>query len=127
MLLAVMGTHVLAQGAPDVTPSRKPVQFKISAESMDRALKEFAVQSGLQLVFATKEISPLTLARPLSGNYSPEAALRQILAETCLVYRFVNAHTVAIEASRLSCATPRDRKLVRPDPAAESALAGKAP
>lgn len=127
MLLAVTGTHVLAQGASDGAPSPKPVQFKIAAESMDRALKEFAVQSGLQLVFATKEISPVVLARPVSGYLSPEAALTQMLAETCLVYRFINANTVAIEASRLPCGSARDRKLAHPATAEGSGSTGKSP
>jgi iron complex outermembrane receptor protein len=76
-----------------------PVQFSISAQPMDRALKEFASQARLQLIFATDDIAPDTLAPAISGLYSPEAALAKLLERSSLSYKFVNANTVWIEIS----------------------------
>ena len=70
---------------------------------MDRALKEFASQARLQLIFATDDIAAGTLAHAVSGLYSPEAALVQMLANSCLSYKFVNTNTVSIESSHATC------------------------
>ena len=77
-----------------------PIQFRIPAQPMDRALKEFASQSKLQLIYATDDIVDGTVAHEVSGLYLPEAALAQLLADSCLGYKFVNTHTVAIAPCR---------------------------
>jgi len=67
---------------------------------MDSALKEFASQSKLQLIYVTDDIVAGTVAREVSGLYLPETALAQLLASSCLSYKFVNTHTVAIAPCR---------------------------
>jgi len=83
--------------------STTPVQFRIAAQPMDRALKEFASQARLQLIFASDDIASGTIAHAVSGLYSPEAALVQMLANSCLSYKFVNTNTVSIESSHTAC------------------------
>jgi iron complex outermembrane recepter protein len=94
---------VAAQQLAHAQSSTTPVQFRIAAQPMDRALKEFASQARLQLIFATDDIASGTLAQAVSGLYSPEAALMQMLAKSCLTYKFVNTNTVSIESSRATC------------------------
>lgn len=77
-----------------------PIQFRIPAQAMDRALKEFASQSKLQLIYATDDIVDGTVAQEVSWLYLPEAALEKLLAGSCLGYKFVNTHTVAIAPCR---------------------------
>ena len=94
---------VVAQQLAQIQRSTAPVQFSIAAQPMDRALKEFASQARLQLIFATDDIAAGTLAHAVSGLYSPEAALVQMLANSCLSYKFVNTNTVSIESSHATC------------------------
>jgi iron complex outermembrane receptor protein/outer membrane receptor for ferric coprogen and ferric-rhodotorulic acid len=94
---------VAAQQLAQIQRSTAPVQFSIAAQPMDRALKEFASQARLQLIFATDDIAVGTLAHAVSGLYSPEAALVQMLANSCLSYKFVNTNTVSIESSHAAC------------------------
>ena len=94
---------VVAQQLAQTQRSTAPVQFSIAAQPMDRALKEFASQARLQLMFATDDIAAGTLAHAVSGLYSPEAALVQMLANSCLSYKFVNTNTVSIESSHAPC------------------------
>jgi hypothetical protein len=94
---------VAAQQIAPTLSSRTLVQFRIPAQPMGRALREFAFQARLQLIFATDDIASGTLAPAISGTYLPEAALAQLLANTCLSYKFINTNTVSIEASRITC------------------------
>ena len=94
---------VAAQQLAQTERAATPVQFRIAAQPMDRALKEFASQARLQLIFASDDIASGTLAHAVSGLYLPEAALVQMLANSCLSYKFVNTNTVSIESSHAAC------------------------
>src|SRR5689334_6180211 len=83
--------------------STGPVQFKISAQPMDRALEQFAWQAKLQLIFSTDDIGAGMVAKEVSGLYLPEVALNRLLANTCLGYKFVNSRTIAIEKPHGRC------------------------
>jgi hypothetical protein len=100
----LLGSQIAAsQQMPRVEGSTAAIQFRIPAQPMDRALKEFASQSKLQLIYATDDIVAGTVAHEVSGLYLPEAALAQLLASSCLGYKFVNTHTVAIAMSHVTC------------------------
>lgn len=99
-----LGTPIVAlQQTMQFQSAATTVQFNIPAQPMDRALKEFASQSRLQLIFATDDIASGTLAHAVLGTYRPEAALAQLLSESCLVYKFVNTNTVSVGASHRPC------------------------
>jgi exoribonuclease R len=102
-VLFLWAQAVAAQHLEQAQSSATPVQFRIAAQPMDRALKEFASQAKLQLIFATDDITSGTLAHAVSGLYAPEAALMQMLANSCLSYKFVNTNTVSIEISHATC------------------------
>jgi hypothetical protein len=94
---------VLAQHFEALRRPAALMQFSIAALPMDRALEEFATQSGLQMVFVSDDIASGMRAQAVSGLLSPEGALAQLLAHSCLGYRFVNKNTVAIEGRRAPC------------------------
>ncbi len=70
----------------------------IAPQPLNAALREFADQSGLQVVYRTE----LATGIETRGTDSPESddeALDQLLASTGLEFRFVNDRTVAIQTS----------------------------
>lgn len=81
----------LAQATPE-----KTVRFDIPAQSLDTALTALADQSGLVLLFPSREGAGLR-SRGVEGDYTPEDALRQLLAGTGLTYRFTDANTVTVQ------------------------------
>jgi len=99
LVLILWGEVVVSQQPKQASTAAAPVEFSISAQPMDRALKEFASQARLQLIFATGDVTADTLAPAVFGLYLPEAALAKLLEKTSLRYKFVNANTVSIEIS----------------------------
>ncbi len=81
-------------------PGESKVSLKIDATSMEQALSEFARQTGLQLVFPAEEVTQGLAAPRLTGSFTPQAALSQLLANSGLYYQFINENTVAIRAVR---------------------------
>jgi iron complex outermembrane recepter protein len=72
-----------------------PVAFHIEARSLKSALTQFGEQSGLQILFSKETVEGLS-AQGVTGTFTPEAALQQLIAHTGLRYEFVNPHTVRI-------------------------------
>ena len=102
-----------AQTSPSTpdTPEPRPdkVAFRIDAQPIDGALKEFASQANLQLVYETTEVSPNIRSEHVAGAFTPEAALSRLLAHTNLDYKFINDRTVSI---RSADSAPRSRRQV---------------
>ncbi len=82
----------IAQADP---PAAGEVAFKIEPQAMPEALNQFAHQSGYQLLFQS-EVARDLLAPRIEGTLKPEAALKQLLANSGLSYRFINEHTITI-------------------------------
>ncbi len=91
-LLAVLCCSANAADKPAST-----VTLDIKAQPLDDALNTFGEQSGLQVVFLSRIGKGLTAPR-LSGSYTPDKALEQLLKNTALRFEFINERTVAISA-----------------------------
>jgi len=74
------------------------VNLKIEAQSMDGALDELSRQSGIQLIFPTREVTTDLRAPALNGTYTLGDALDKLLANSGLRYELVNSRTVAIRS-----------------------------
>lgn len=72
-------------------------EFNIAAQPLSQALREYAQQSGDQIVFYS-DIGKGRESAPLEGSYTRQEALRRLLENTGLKYRRVNAKTVAISS-----------------------------
>jgi iron complex outermembrane receptor protein len=70
-------------------------EFNIAAQPLSQALREYAQQSGDQVVFYS-DIGKGREAPALAGSYTRQEALQRLLENTGLKYRRVNAKTVAI-------------------------------
>lgn len=75
---------------------QQQIQFDIPAGTLESVLITFQKISGLQVVIPNEGMRPI--ASPgVSGRYSPERALREILSGTGIGYRFSDRHTVILE------------------------------
>jgi iron complex outermembrane recepter protein len=72
-----------------------PTAFSIPAGEAAVELKDFARQSGLQLLFDFTAVKAIR-TRAISGQYEPEVALTEMLRDSGLGFERVNAQTIAI-------------------------------
>src|SRR5882762_7768239 len=70
--------------------------LNIPAQPMQRALNEFARQTGLQVVVRDRDVAPGLNCPAIVGTFTPESALQQLLANSGLSFGYVNEHTIAI-------------------------------
>jgi iron complex outermembrane receptor protein len=74
----------------------RTVQLDISSQPLNKALNVWADQTGYQVMISEERMARGRTAPPLKGTYTPEGALRVLLASSDLKYRFVSPRTVAI-------------------------------
>jgi len=79
-------------------PADRHVDFSIATQPMAKALNEFATQADLRIVFYPQAVQGL-VAPQVIGSYSPTEALRILLANSSLQYRFTDERTVAVKVA----------------------------
>ena len=107
----------------DAAIARK--QTDIAAQPLGAALEKLARDRDLQLVYATDEVGSVRTGGA-AGNLSVSDALAQLLQGTGLTYRFLDEHTVTVQASAFAQSTQTSvppRAIVRPADVAEAPLA----
>ncbi|WP_292019422.1 MULTISPECIES: TonB-dependent receptor [unclassified Brevundimonas] len=78
---------MLGVATPVIAQSTEAVRtFSIGAGPLERSLPVFAQQSGLQILYPSALVTGRQ-ARALTGDYTPEAALGELLRGTGLTYR----------------------------------------
>ncbi|CAG0992300.1 Metal-pseudopaline receptor CntO [Myxococcaceae bacterium] len=92
------------------------VQFDIPAQDLARALVAFTAQSHVQVLYEGDLAQGLRSA-PLKGAYTPERALKALLAATPVQARFTGQRTVTLER-KAPAAPSGGRTAVPADPAA---------
>ena len=129
ILRAAMFNALLLAGASIVLPDQVQAQpatlsYQVRAGDLDAALKQFASQSRIQLIYD----APLVEGRRspgLTGSYRPEEALRQLLHGQGLSWEFVDDATVVIRKSQPAAAQethPSASTRTQPAPRAEPAI-----
>lgn len=95
-LLYMLGIFVLSTpvGAQE-SKTAGTYALDIPAEPLADALNDLAQQSGLEILFSSIVVERLR-SPALKGALSAEEALRRLLANTHLRFRFVNPHTITI-------------------------------
>src|SRR6266404_2960600 len=96
--LAVLQALACASGLILATPGKAnadPARFDIAAQPLPNALKSFAAQAKMQLLYRYDVVSHAT-ARPVTGQLEKHAALEQLLRGTGLeaVYSSDNTATI---------------------------------
>src|SRR5262245_21547760 len=93
-LLAFASVGALAQTSPTSADQTRQA-FNIAAQPLSQALREYAQQSGDQVVFYS-EIGKGRAAPALTGSFTRQEALQRLLENSGLKYRRVNTKTIAI-------------------------------
>lgn len=88
------------------------VAFHIEKQPVRKALRQWAEQSGLQVVFSDMGSAlDQKVAQSVSGEHAPEVALKQMLAATDLEYEFVTERVVRISATLGETAKSKKEKV----------------
>jgi TonB-dependent receptor len=82
-------------------------KLDIHRGSLNRALRELAIQTGMQVGHFSDAGANETIVGPLVGNYMLAEALDALLAGTGMAYRRVNPHTIAIVPAATEAGAPR--------------------
>src|SRR6202790_5644822 len=96
--LAVLQALTCASGLMLAAPgsaSADPARFDITAEPLPNALKHFAAQAKMQLLYRYDVVSHAT-ATPVTGQLEKHAALEQLLQGTGLVAVYSDKNTATI-------------------------------
>ncbi len=114
MHASVTSLVLLVLAAPGLAAGAEERDFNIAAQAVSQALREYAQQSGDQVVFYS-EVGKGIESTLVQGKFTPEEALHKLLLDTGLKSERVNSKTVAISAA----AAPR-QPLPQPAPDAAS-------
>ncbi len=95
--------HASAQGEGTNAGAepRQKIHYQISPQPLNRALRDFALTSGLQVSFPDDMALGHT-SREVAGSYTPEEALSELLAGSGLSFRFTSVDTVTLERAQPS-------------------------
>src|SRR5882762_893118 len=118
LVLALLGGPITGRADPKV-------EFHIDAGDAASTLTEFSRQARLQLLFDYNIIKGHT-TRAINGLYDPSEALRQMLADTNLMFDFVNPRTLTVTPMRggMVAGGPRSRTQSRPTQRARAQRSG---
>ena len=92
-----------------------PVKLDIAAQPLDKALNSWANQTGYQVLVPVERVARGRTAPSIKGTYTPEGALKILLASSDLKYQFVNARTVTIRAPEATPAADHPPAAPAPD------------
>jgi iron complex outermembrane receptor protein len=102
--LSLMGALWLTV-SPTALARADSASFDIAAQPMPAALKAFAAQAHLQLLFDYKALARLRTA-PLKGRMAPKDALVRLLKGSGYTFQQVNDRTIAIRPAAVAAADP---------------------
>lgn len=106
-VLTCLSLTAMTAGAEVRTTVRKHTE--IPAESLDLALRKLAKDRGFQLVYLTETVAELT-TRGATGELTIEEALQQLLIDSPLDFKFVDANTISIfpKVNKSTSSSPED-------------------
>ncbi len=109
LISALLLCALLAWPCQAAEPSGRLTDFDIRAQPLSSALLQFSSQSGIQVLAASTRLAERNV-RAVRGRMPATTALRRLLAGTGLVFRQVNAGTIALlrasEAAKSPGRTP---------------------
>jgi iron complex outermembrane recepter protein len=95
---AVLVGAALAASLPSLAQTREAVSihFYIQEQTLISALNDWSRQSGLQVVWPSRNHSQYGRTSPLEGTFAPMQALELLLRNSGLTYSLINERTVVI-------------------------------
>jgi len=106
--------------------AQQTVKLDIEAQPLDRALNSWATQTGYQVLIPVERAARGRESPPVKGHYTPEGALKVLLASSNLEYQFVNSRTVTIRKTGAS-ESAKDARTSSRESSAPLALAQSRP
>ncbi len=97
-VLIAQGLAAHANATSADAPSAEKRDFSIAAQPVSQALREYAQQSGDQIVFYS-DVGRGRESTPVQGTFTRQEALQRLLLDTGLKSERVNSKTVAISAA----------------------------
>lgn len=104
LALAIAGSLNNVHAAPVGNAEKPAISFNIPGQKLIPALSAFAEQSGLQLLYSA-ELAEGKSAPALSGKFTTEQGLAQLLNGSGLSFRFVESGVVTIEKQAAQAAS----------------------
>jgi iron complex outermembrane recepter protein len=101
LALTLSGTVAVAQ-----QPSPESIRLKIDSQRLDKALNTWAAQTGYQVLTEIEGATRGKVSPSIDGTYTPEGALKILLASSDLKYEFVNSKTVSVRKAEGGVNTP---------------------
>jgi hypothetical protein len=89
----------VSQNMTSPLPPGKPVTVHILPQPLREALRVFADQTQLQVVYRSEQIDPTILCAAVIGTYPAEEALARLLGTSDLRAVRINARTLAIHVA----------------------------
>ncbi len=114
--IAIVGTAQAAEAA---------IQFNIPAQSLDNALKQFALKTNKDLLYSPEAVSNRRV-QSLSGRYTPTQALKILLKGTGLTFSEVSPNVFALRADVIVSASTAQAAVSADDAANTGVIYGTA-
>lgn len=114
---ALLAVFSLAFASLALASDLPPKTYKIGAQSVSTALKAFASQSDLQLIYTESDVGSAKTVG-VTGTRAPREALAEILKGTGLQFEFTANNVVVVRKASVAAVAATD-KSEPPDPAAK--------
>ncbi len=95
MIIAATAIGAVVALGEDVSAPFTPTRFNIRAQSLVDALQSYSMQTGIQVMFETASAAGYRSVK-VEGEFTPEAALRLLLANTDLRIRYTRTSAVTL-------------------------------
>lgn len=93
--IATGGAMVSAIAASDDPREYVPIRFQIPSQPLAAALQTYSKLTGVQLLYESGAAGD-RLSVPVEGDYTRDAALRMLLADTDLVIRYTRSNSITL-------------------------------
>jgi len=99
-ILSMLASAIAAPQQSSVTPATQNwVTVHIAPQPLREALRVFADQTQLQVVYRSEQINPTVICAAVVGTYPAEEALARLLGTSDLRAVRINARTLAIHVA----------------------------
>jgi hypothetical protein len=108
MLMPIMClVMVSAISASDDAGHYAPIQFRIPSQPLAAALQTYSKVTGVQLLYESGAAGD-RFSVPVEGEYTRDAALRALLADTDLVIRYTRSNSITLVPASADPDAPPD-------------------
>jgi len=136
LLIVVILTSLMCGRLHAQASASLPIKLTIESQTLQRAIYSWAEQTGYQVLILNPREAQRQSAKNVKGYYTPEGALRMLLAGSNFRYVFTDSHTVTIQTAPDEDGAPSGQQSLRflnesavspQPPASQSSRGGSGP